>query len=31
MAFILEPMVEFLNESPFKEGKQMSVEVNFKS
>ncbi len=30
-AFILDPMVELLNESPFKEGKQMSVEVNFKS
>jgi hypothetical protein len=29
--FILDPMVELLNESPFKEGKQMSVEVNFKS
>jgi hypothetical protein len=24
-------MVELLNESPFKEGKQMNVEVNFKS
>jgi hypothetical protein len=30
-AFILDPMVELFNESPFKERKQMSVEVNFKS
>jgi hypothetical protein len=30
-AFNLDPMVELLNESLFKEGKQMSVEVTFKS
>jgi hypothetical protein len=30
-AFNLDPMVELLNESLFKEAKQISVEVTFKS